>query len=373
MNKKFIYYFVAVTTISALPFTVKTLLSKTPKNDAIRACPQDKKVCPDDSTVTRVLPSCEFAACKAQIVSTSSNLVNELATTSLATTTNTLLVSTSTVKKEVSNKNLTPVVNPNESQPKKVTIISKINAIVAAIISSAASPFKPSTTQSGNPNDATIPASTYITSSSSEQSTAVYKPLPPTDFAGQKYLVKDNNILSNDNKVIYTIPPEVITAVSSQNAGWTNTTINVVPVGTVAPIPPGNAIPITDLPGKYYLSENSFGNMEACEFSNKIFILDINTNTVTLIYEENGTTLSHDDPRACNSEIYLLATEASNLILKYHTIGTNTLCDSAWSEPDKTFYLDVTKLQTEGMKHYIIPDNLSATAEQEEEACRAKL
>jgi hypothetical protein len=91
------------------------------------------------------------------------------------------------------------------------------------------------------------------------------------------------------------------------------------------------------------------------------------------MYEENNTTLSQDDPRACNSEIFLLATEGSKLVLKYHTIGTNTLCDSTWSEPEKTFYLDVVKLKTEGMMKYSIPANLTTAAEQEEETCRAKL
>ncbi len=113
--------------------------------------------------------------------------------------------------------------------------------------------------------------------------------------------------------------------------------------------------------------------MEACEFSNKIFILDTVTNTVTLMYEENSSTLSHDDPRACNSEIFLLATEGSKLVIKYHTIGTGTLCDSARSEPDKTFYLEVTKLQTQGMMRYDIPTHLIDTTEQEEEACRTEL
>lgn len=372
MNKKFIYYFTIVLVVSALPKTIMVITNHFSKKEITVTCPLDKKVCPDDSTVVRILPNCDFAICPSHVDVTTSLQSITATTTNLSTTTK-VTSTTSPILTQTAKEPKPSQIVADVPVTKTTKIVSKITAIVTSVVNAIASPFKASPPQSGNPNDASIPASSYITSQAAPSNNAVYKALPPADFAGQKYLVKDNNILSNDNKVIYTIPPEVITAVSSSNAGWTNTTINVVPVGTVAPIPPGNAIPITDLPGKYYLSENSFGNMEACEFSNKIFILDINANTVTLLYEENGTTLSHDDPRACNSEIYLLATEASDLILKYHTIGTNTLCDSAWSEPDKTFFLDVTKLQTEGMKHYTIPDNLSITAEQEEDACRAKL
>lgn len=370
MNKKFVYYFLAVVIISALPKTAQVIRTHLEPQKKLSSCAEDTKICPDNSIVTRVSPSCDFAMCPSISIASTSPLTEEnvsLATTSTAT--------------EITHQE-PQTISKNTEETKTVTVtktainekvVTSVISVLKNIVNTVTSPFISSNNipTGGNPHDATIPASTYITSSSSELQTSVYKALPPSDFAGQKYLVKDNNILSNDNKVIYTIPPEVISAVSSPNTGWTNTTINVIPVGTVAPIL--NAIPIKDLPGKYYLSENSFGNIEACEFSNKIFILDTYTNTVTLMYEENNTTLSHDDPRACNSEIFLLATEDNNLILKYHTIGTDTLCDSAWSEPDKTFFLDVTKLRTEGMKHYTIPEGLSATAEQEEEACRTKL
>ncbi len=371
INKKFIYYFLLVVIIGVLPKTVQVIRSTFTNDNAKQACTLEAKVCPDGSSVVRTMPNCEFALCPASLPSGTTTLSMEVSTTTpLATTT------------EVNSENIpsptgksAPVITKQETATTKSTsVVSKIKAAVASVVTTIAEPFKPGPPPQGNANDANIPASTYITKVELTQSGApVPAPvsLPPEDFAGQKYVVKGNDVLSNDNKVIYTIPPEVIAAVSSPNAGWTNTTINVVPVGTAAPIL--NAIPIKDLPGKYYLSENSFGNIESCEFSNKIFILDTNTNTVTLMYEENSSTLSADDPRACNSEIFLLATEGNKLVIKYHTIGTNTLCDSAWSEPDKTFYLDVTKLSTQGMTRYAIPENLSATAEQEEEACRAKL
>ncbi len=368
MNKKFVYYFLAVVLVSALPKTTQILYSHFSPKEVVKVCPIDTNTCPDGTVVTRALPTCDFTLCP--ILETSPLPLN---TEEEISTSTTLTINEPTTIEEKTLNSVEKSTQPPQENTTKKTVTSRISSIIQSVTQTIASSFTstPVVQTGGNPLDHTIPASSYITSSSSQTETSVYKTLPPSDFAGQKYLVEGNNIISNDNKVIYTIPPEVITAVSSSNTGWTNTTINVIPVGTIPPIL--NAIPIKDLPGKYYLSENSFGNMEACEFSNKIFILDTYTNTVTLMYEENNTTLSHDDPRACNSEIFLLATEGVKLVLKYHTIGTGTLCDSAWSEPDKTFFLDVTKLQTEGMKHYTIPENLSVTAEQEEEACRATL
>ncbi len=375
MNKKFVYYFLAVLLISILPFLSKLIIPEAQNNEALVICKTDTKVCEDGSSVLRVPPNCEFAHCIPISTSTAENLLTDSNASTTFSTSTSFATSTLQENKQAKIEQVTKEITSNNAATKDTnkittTVVSRIDATVKSIIQTITSSFTENQLATiERQRDASITPSTYIVSTTTSENNSVYKPLPPTEFAGQKYLVKDNNILTNDNKVIYTIPDEVIVAVSSPNSGWTNTTINVVPVGNVAPIL--NAIPIKDLPGKYYLSENSFGNLEACEFSNKIFILDTYTNTVQLMYEENSSTLSRDDPRACNSEIFLLATEGNNLILKYHTIGTNTLCDSAWSEPDKTFYLDVTKLQTEGMKHYVIPGNLTAAAEQEEEACRA--
>lgn len=369
MNKKFIYYFLIVVVIGLLPKTTQVIRGYFAENKAPLSCTLEVNICQDGSSVSRIMPTCEFAACPTPLKASTTTLAVEVEqTTPLSTTTKTI----ESVIPVPSEKPITEVIPKQEiSTAKNTSIISKITEAVSSVVSKVTSSFTVTPPPPNAVNDAVIPPSTYITSSSSPTTNSVYKALPPTEFAGQKYLVQDNNILSNDNKVIYTIPPEVIAAVSSSNAGWTNTTINVVPVGNEPPII--NGVPVKDLPGKYYLSENSFGNIEACEFSNKIFILDIYTNEVTLMYEENSSTLAHDDPRACNSEIFLLATDGDKLALKYHTIGTNTLCDSMWSEPDKTFYLDVKKLTTQGMMRYTIPESLSITAEQEEEACRAKL
>lgn len=357
MNKKFLYYFLAVVIVGGIPGTTYILRSHFLSSQKPQICTTETKICPDGTSVVRNGQHCEFASCSiVKIEATSSLEVVVSSSTNIATT--------SVIVETIPKTNTSPTkTSPSNS-------ISKISSIVSSIINTVTSPFKNNTPSivTYTPNSI-ITSSTYVASSS----TSPYKQLPPENFAGEKYIVKDGVILSTDNRLVYTIPNEVINNVSSSQPGWTNTIINVVAVGTVAPVLPNNAIPIEDLPGKYYLSHNSFGDMNECEFSNKIFILDTIANTVTLMYEENNTTLTRDDPRACNSEIFLLKTELSNLVLKYHTIGTNTLCDSAWSEPEKTFYLDVTKLRTEGMRKYIIPESLSAGAEAEEEACRAGL
>lgn len=367
MNKKFILYFFIVIGVASIPgtfFALKKHFTKNVPQKITQTCPQETKVCPDGTTVARVGTDCGFVMCPVEDISPSQIEMKEVTQATSTETGSTSPVQIHTTPKVTQ---ATPVKTPTLVTPKKSSNpITTIVSMISATVNNFSVAFN--INQSGNPNDANIPASTYIPSTNQEN--VVYKPLPPKNFAGEKYLVKDGNILSNDNKVIYTLPPEVINSVISTNAGWTNHTINVVPVGTVPPLV--NAIPITDLPGKYYLSENSFGNIEACEFSNKIFILDTYANTVQLMYEENSSTLKPEDPRACNSEIFLLATEANKLILKYHTIGTNTLCDSAWSEPNKTWYLTVDKLH-EKMTIYPIPETLYFKSEDEEAACRAKL
>ncbi len=356
MNKKILYYFIAIMVLGSIPSTIYVLHNKTSPLSQAHVCTQEAKICPDGTSVGRMGNNCEFALCPtANITSTSSIEIN--------TGTSSVVATTSSFTQIVPETKTTPTVKPPNNN-----VVSKVSSFVSSIINTVVAPFN-NTPSIVIYTDPTITPSTYISSSS----TSVYKPVQPENFAGEKFIVKDGNIVTSDNKLVYNIPSTVIESVSNPSPGWTNTIINVVQVGTVAPVLPDNAIPIADLPGKYYLSQNSFGNLENCEFSNKIFILDTVANTATLIYEENNTTLTRDDPRACNSEIFLLTTEGNELILKYHTISTNTLCDSAWSEPEKTFYLDVTKLRTDGMRKYNIPENLSNGAEAEEEACRLNL
>jgi hypothetical protein len=197
----------------------------------------------------------------------------------------------------------------------------------------------------------------------------VQKTAPPTPLAinETRYSVKDGKLVDQNNTVIYTITS---TSANSSGNGMDTHIVNAIAVNHVAPIV--GAIPVNGLPGKYYLSENSFGSTGGCEFANKIYILDTTTGTKTLLYEENNSLLTSDDPRACNSEMYLLATENEKLILKYHTIGTNMTCDSTWSEPEKTWYLDVTQTE-KGSRRYWISPALSGEAEVSEAACRATL
>jgi hypothetical protein len=56
--------------------------------------------------------------------------------------------------------------------------------------------------------------------------------------------------------------------------------------------------------------------------------------------------------------------------MKYHTLGTNMICDSTWSEPEKTWYLDVTKSEN-GTRRYYISGARYGEAEVKEAACRA--
>jgi hypothetical protein len=87
------------------------------------------------------------------------------------------------------------------------------------------------------------------------------------------------------------------------------------------------------------------------------------------MYEENSNTIGASVARSCTSELYLLATEGEKLILKSHTVGTGTTCESTWSEPEQTWYLDVTHLE-KGLRRYIISPTLYYKAEAQEKACR---
>lgn len=319
-------------------------------------CVFEVKTCPDGTHVTRIGKNCDFAICPDGVevipASTSSDTVqNDINVTKGEPVS---VSKTSSEPKLPTDQPPTP-----QSTPQQASLFS---SIVSALVTAY------NQTSAITQNAVTSVVSTVTTigagnGNSNNTST-------PTNLADTKYFVVDGNIVTSDNTIIYSIPANVIESLGTTTDGWTNTPINVVPLGETAPIL--NAIPIENLPGKYYLSENSFGNIENCEFSNKIYIFDSNTNDAVLLYEENSETLSHDDPRACNSEIILLATENNNLILKYHTLNTGTLCDSSWSEPDRTWYLDVANLQS-GMHRYYIPSDLRTSAEQKEEDCRANL
>ena len=337
MNKRFVLYFLIAIVVLAIPVSalyIQKHLSKT-KTASPSVAQKEQIIIPQETM---------------KVMGTTSSEVAPVPT----------LETTAQEQAPTIELPITP--QPPQTQ---TSITQKIADVVTSMTYTISSFFVP---ERGDTHESTITPTSYIPNTT--QTETPYAQLPPQDFAGQKYIVVDGNIVTADNKVIYNIPPDVYGSASG-GSDWTNTVVSVTAVGVVPPVV--GAIPVENLPGKFYLSTNSFGNMEQCQFSNKIFILDTIANTTTLIYEENNSTLTKDDPRACNSEIFLLATDKEKLVLKYHTIGTNTLCDSAWSEPEKTFYIDVTKLQTEGMRKYIIPASLSNGAEQEEEACRSLL
>lgn len=349
MNKKIVYAGIATITItaSASAFFIFQSYTQSKKTEKLTtSCPFEIKQCPDGSAVSRVGVTCDFALCKDDIKKEVVIVPQTESTSTISTTTKEESPTPSTPPKQI----LPPTI------PKKTAPVSQANR---------------ATTTPPKQSSVTL-VSTLISNAASTASNIVSSIIatisPQTsNFTEEKYAVTNGNIVSGNGTILYTLPQQVTQTITDTSTTTESHTVNVIPVGDVAPIL--NAIPITGLPGKYYLSENSFGNPEDCIFSNKIFILDTKTNEVTLMYEENNNTLSRDDPRACNSEIFLLATEEEKLILKYHTIGTNSLCDSAWSEPEKTWYLDVTKLAL-GMKKYIIPETLYTAAEQQESTCR---
>ena len=300
-------------------------------------CPTDTMMCPNGSAVPRSGPQCEFAVCSQELPSymKDTTVVFPAATTSTQPPEN---VSSSSYLKKLSSK--------TESL---VRFIKKTIQEDVSIGLQETSNTPPSKTSSArNP-------STAVT---------VSTPQAKSDIDETRYVVMNNTIIDQNNQVLYTFPANS----SSPSSGYTETHIvNVVPVNTVAPVV--GAIPITGLPGKYYLSENSFNANSECKFANKIYILDILANTRVLLYEENSETLQQEDPRSCTSEMFLLATEAEKLILKYHTVGTNMICESTWSEPEKTWYLDVTRPER-GTKRYPISYALYQEAEAKESVCR---
>ncbi len=300
---------------------------------AAEMCPTDTMACPDGTTVARSGPNCEFGICKQELPSYMEPLPVESATTTSTTTSS----STGSTGK------------PTE----KKTVVKKVTESVAAVVQKVADVFtkedKPTTPVAQN-NQAQNQNNQAPTSEKN------------ATFNETRYSIKNGSIVDDQGNIIYTFPPT-----STGADGWTTHVVNVVPTNSIAAII--NSIPIIGQPGQFYLSENSLGNVENCEFSNKVYILDTQTGKKVLMYEENSNTLGATVARSCTSELYLLATEGEKLILKSHTVGTGTTCEGTWSEPDQTWYLDVTKLD-KGLRRYIISPALYQKTEAEEKACR---
>ncbi len=327
------------------------------KKNKVASCPLDAMMCPDGSSVGRVGAACEFAVCKQELPSYMQK--EEASSVNPESEVTPLSSSPASSKEQIPSPSKTPTTN--------TTPFSRFATKVASFAKESVATIQ--TNISSGISNVTSPSTNVVKKENAAQTPT--SPIPST-INETRFDVKNNTIIDANNTVIYTIPstPSGSTESSSSTENWETHIVNVVPVNTVAPIL--GAIPVTGLPGKYYLSENSFGSIENCEFSNKVYILDTTTGERTLMYEENSNTLTKDDPRACNSEIYLLATNEEKLILKYHTINTNMTCESTWSEPEKTWYLDVTNL-AQKTKRYVISNTLYSQAEDEETICRTAL
>lgn len=296
-------------------------------------CPVDVMACPDGSTMPRSGPNCEFGVCAQERPS----YMEPLATTSEETLgTTTLLAVTGTSQKPVVKKSVVKKVTDTVT-----TVIKKVEEVFTS------APKTDKATQQANPLTTQTPTS---------EKNAI--------FNETRYSIKNNSIVDENGKIIYTFPPS-----STSTSGWSTHIVNVVPTNSISAVI--NSIPIIGQPGQFYLSENSLGNIENCEFSNKVYILDTKTGSKVLMYEENSNTIGASIARSCTSELYLLATEGEKLILKSHTVGTGSTCESTWSEPEQTWYLDVTKLEI-GLRRYIISPTLYYKAEAEEKQCRTQ-
>lgn len=325
---------------------------KSKKEEAV-ACPLDVMMCPDGSSVPRSGPNCEFDVCKASIES-SNEPKNEQP----------LHASTSTEESSTTEQTSVEVQTPapkTQTEQDTSSFFTKVTKSVATNIDTVLQTIAASI-------GVTTPTAAVNTQTQNTQTSIQTPATPPANLNEERFTISNNTILDQSGNIVASIPSSVSN--SSGSSGWETHTVNAIEVGTTTPVVDG--VPVVGATGKYYISENSFGSVTNCEFSNKIFILDVVSATKTLLYEENSSTLSKDDQRACNSEIFLLATEDEKLIIKYHTINTNMTCESTWSEPDKTWYLDVTNL-TVPMKRYYISHERYSQAEQEEATCRQTL
>ncbi len=326
---------VAVVGVAIVAVSGAVYMNKKKQSGLVPICPTDEMMCPDGTTVARKGAACEFGTCKQELQPYMSENVptDEVATTS---TTSLHMLPTTSVARE-------PQVTTN--------LFTKIKESASAV-------FKKTTASLGND----VATGLKETTPAPKTTVPVAANVPPPIVNEIRYIIENGKIITSEGVPVYTLP--VFNNSSTGETASTTHLVNVVPV-------PG-AIPVDGLPGKYYLSENYFSGNEECKFANRIYILDVKTNTRTLMHEENSTTLSADDPRSCNNEMYLLATETNKLILKYHTLDTNMTCDSTWSEPEKTWYLDIDQPETATKRYYIIPE-LYTKAEASEEACRALL
>ncbi len=312
-------------------------------------------ICPDGSSVTRSGPRCEFVTCPTMNLPAPGSIRTEEIISSSTTTSSTSTLPLTETKKEVipSTKKTVP---PKPTIKKPSSVVSFVQETVSFIFGNNTQKETPvqekKTSQTSNSAQETNSLSAYI-----PKAPIVSEPINET-----RYQVVNNKIVDQNNTVVATIP-------FSNSSGSNNHVVNAIQVNHVVPLV--GAIPVNGTVGKYYVSENSYDS-SGCIFSNRIYIFDTSDNSKVLMYEESNTTLGEDDPRACINEMFLLATDNEKLVLKYHTVNTNMICESTWSEPEKTWYLDVTSIQ-KNTKHYVISNPLYQEAETKEASCRALL
>ncbi|MEN9552108.1 MAG: hypothetical protein RI935_485 [Candidatus Parcubacteria bacterium] len=300
-------------------------------------------ICADGTTVGRVYPSCEFDICKDSI---SPIITQQLESKPIDEASLLEQVATKTPKEILPKKERVPL---SVAPPKDNTLITVIEKTLGSFVSL----FSQNNTPSSSTNNQTVPNSNNT---------------PTKTYNDERYSVNNGTIIDSNGNAVAALPPSSYTSTSS-GSSWETHTVNAISVGSTTPVVDG--VPVEGQVGKYYISENSFGNRELCEFSNRIYIFDSITNDKVLLYEENTSTLSQDDERACNSEIFLLATEEQKLIFKYHTINTNMICESTWSAPHNTWYLNVTTITSSS--RYPISNERYEDAETKELVCRSNL
>ncbi len=111
----------------------------------------------------------------------------------------------------------------------------------------------------------------------------------------------------------------------------------------------------------------------ACGSSNKIYILDTLSNQATLLYEENDKTIPASDAvKGCDKDMSLTATQGAQLIFKYHTWETGGMCDQAWADPERTYFLDTLNV-TQGTQKFPVPNELYMRALDKVKECQATL
>jgi hypothetical protein len=251
---------VAIIVVAATGISGAVYYHKKKQTPLVQACPTDVMMCPDGSSVPRSGPKCEFGVCKQISLQEHDSEIEAI-----------IPATSSVTSIPIKNKSVT-------------------TNLFAKITKSATSLFKETKETLTSDISSGIKETSQTVSTEPNTAPKNTVPIPPAkpSLDETRYTIENNKIIDENNKPIYTLPPST----SGSNP------VNVVPVGGITPII--GAVPVDGLPGKYYLSENFRSEDTACHFSNRIYILDTVANTKTLMYEENNTTLTQDDPRACD-------------------------------------------------------------------------